>query len=147
MNSPAQPTNSSENREDGSAIVEFLALAVMLLIPSVWFLIGVSQIQAATYAAVGAADQATKMYIGSDAQADIRAQRSEAGAHAALADFNISPDQSTMTRTCSQDCDQPGSLVRYEIEVRVPLPLAPEFGGWEHSLVSVSASSTGVQGE
>ncbi|TLP96038.1 hypothetical protein FEF26_09620 [Nesterenkonia salmonea] len=139
--------NSSEDSEEGSAIVEFLALAVMLLIPSVWFLIGVSQIQAATYAAVGAADQATKMYIGSEAQAETRAQRSEAAVHAALADFNISPDQATITRTCSEDCEQPGSLVRYEIDVRVPLPLVPEFGGWNHSLVSVSASSTGVQGE
>jgi hypothetical protein len=119
----------------------------MLLVPTIWFLIGVAQIQAATYAAIGAADQAAKMYTYSQAPPDVRAQRSEAAVHSALADFGIEPQQSTMSRYCSADCEQPGSLVRYEIDIRVPLPMIPEFGGWEHSLVSVSASSTGVQGE
>ena len=128
-------------------MIEFLALAVMLLIPAIWFLVGVAQIQAATYAAIGAADQATKMYTSSEAAAEVRAQRSEAAVSAALADFGISPEQSTITRHCSEDCEQPGSLVRYEVDIRVPLPFIPEFGGWDHSLVSVSASSTGVQRE
>ncbi|TLP75488.1 hypothetical protein [Nesterenkonia sphaerica] len=119
----------------------------MVLIPTVWFLVGVAHIQSATYAAVGAADQATKMYTYSDAAPAVRAQRSEASVHAALADFGISPEHGTVRRYCSADCEEVGSLVRYEIEIRVPVPLLPEIGGWEHALVSVSASSTGVQGE
>lgn len=133
--------------EEGSAIVEFLALAVLLLIPVVWFLLAVSQIQAATYAAAGAADQAAKMYVGSDASPQVRAERSEAAIHAALADFSIDPEQATVNRFCPTDCEQPGELVSYEVEIRVPLPLVPEFGGWEHSLVSVSASSSALRGE
>ncbi|RJN33044.1 hypothetical protein [Nesterenkonia natronophila] len=119
----------------------------MLLVPTIWFLIGVAQIQAATYAAIGAADQAVKMYTYSEAPPEVRAQRSETAVYSALADFGIGPEQSTISRYCSADCEQPGSMVRYEINIRVPIPLIPEFGGWEQSLVSVSASSTGVQGE
>ncbi|WP_157983929.1 hypothetical protein [Nesterenkonia muleiensis] len=138
---------AGQRSEQGSAVVEFLALAVMLLIPTVWFLLAVSQVQAATYAAAGAADQAARVYAGSEASPQLRAERSEAAVDAALADFGLETDQATVTRTCSTDCEQPGDLVSYEIEIRVPLPLIPEFGGWEHSLVSVSASSSAVRGE
>lgn len=138
---------AGQRSEQGSAVVEFLALAVMLLIPAVWFLLAVSQIQAATYAAAGAAGQAARVYAGSEASPQVRAERSEAAVGAVLADFGLEPEQATVSRTCSPDCEQPGALVSYAVDIRIPLPLIPEFGGWEHSLVSVSASSSALRGE
>lgn len=128
-------------------MVEFLGLAVMLMIPTVWFLLAVAQIQAASYAAIGAADQAARVYVHSAASPEVRAQRSEAAVHAALNDFSIEPEHATVTRQCPADCQAPGELVSYQVEIRVPLPLMPEFGGWEHTLVSVSASSSALRGE
>lgn len=87
------------------------------------------------------------MYVGSEESPQVRAERSEAAVQAALADFGIDPQQATVSRTCAADCERPGDLVSYQVEVRVPLPLVPEFGGWEHRLVSVSASSTALRGE
>lgn len=87
------------------------------------------------------------MYVGSEESPQVRAERSEAAVQAALADFGIDPQQAAVSRTCAADCEQPGDLVSYQVEVRVPLPLVPEFGGWEHRLVSVSASSTALRGE
>lgn len=140
------PTNTSDP-EEGSAVVEFLGLAVMLMIPTVWFLVAVAQVQAASYAAVGAADQAARVYVHSDASSQVRDERSETAVHAVLNDFSIDPSQATVTRQCPTDCQGAGELVSYEVEIRVPLPLMPEFGGWEHTLVSVSASSSALRGE
>ena len=43
--------------EDGSASVEFLGLSVILLVPLVYLMVFASQIQAAAFGAVAAADQ------------------------------------------------------------------------------------------
>ncbi len=133
--------------QEGSAIIEFLALAVLLLIPAVWFLLAVAQIQSALYAATGAADQAARIYVTSEAAPERAAQHSQHAVETTLADYGINPAQAQITHSCTTDCQNPGDMVRYQVEIRVPLPLVPEFGGWEHSLVTVTASSTALQGE
>ncbi|GAA4922274.1 hypothetical protein GCM10025790_18840 [Nesterenkonia rhizosphaerae] len=135
----------SDAGEEGSAIIEFIALATLLLIPAVWFLVAVAQIQAASYAAVGASDQAAKMYVTTEGPTAVRAARSEAAVSRALQDFGIDPDQADITQHCPEGCDTAGAPVGFSVEIRVPLPLIPEFGGWEHRLVTVSATSAHVQ--
>lgn len=131
--------------EEGSAIIEFVALATLLLIPAVWFLVAVAQIQAASYAAVGASDQAAKMYVTTEGTAAVRAARSEAAVSRALQDFGIDPAQAQITQHCPEGCETPGAPVGFSVEIRVPLPLIPEFGGWEHRLVTVGATAAHVQ--
>lgn len=140
-------TESRMRNEEGSAIIEFLGLAVLLLIPAVWFLLAVAQIQAALYAATGAADQAARIYVASEAAPELAAQHSQHAVHTTLTDYSIDPTQAQITRSCTTDCFSPGDMVRYQVEIRVPVPLVPEFGGWEHSLVTVTASSSAIQGE
>lgn len=133
--------------EEGSSIVEFILLAVLLLIPVVYFMLGLSTVQGASYAAAGAADQAAKMYVaaeGGDPQADTR---SEAAVLAALQDFDISPERATVTRSCPQEaCTADGGLVAFTVEIRVPVPLIPDIGAWYPTLVTVSSTSVQVQG-
>lgn len=143
----AHLSGADDHAEQGSAIIEFLALGTLLLIPTVWFLLAVAEVQAASYAAVGAADQAAKMYTAGDADPGERSARSEAAVSAALADFGISPDQGEFSRTCSADCEIEGSLVGYTVQIHVPVPLIPELPGLEHRLVSVSSTSTQIQGD
>ena len=56
-----QPVGHQSER--GSAVVEFTFLALLLMVPLVYFIITVSQIQGGSFAVVGAADQAAKVYI------------------------------------------------------------------------------------
>lgn len=133
--------------EEGSAVIEFLALGLLLLLPAVWFLLAVAEVQASSYAAVGAADQAVKMHTTGDAAPAERAARSEAAVTAALADFGIDAERAQISRQCSPGCEESGALVGYTVEIRVPVPLIPEVGGLQHRLVTVSASSTQVLGE
>ena len=133
--------------DEGSAVIEFLALGILLLLPAVWFLLAVAEVQASSYAAVGAADQAAKMHTTGDASPGERAARSEAAVTAALADFGISGDRAETSRDCSPGCETEGALVSYTVQIRVPVPLIPEVAGLEHRMVTVSANSTQVQGE
>ncbi|MGO1522573.1 MAG: hypothetical protein ACTHWO_02455 [Nesterenkonia sp.] len=133
--------------EEGSALIEFLALGLLLLLPAVWFLLAVAEVQASSYAAVGAADQAAKMHTTGDVDPGERAARSEAAVSAALADFGISAERAEISRQCSPSCEAEGALVGYTVEIRVPVPLIPEVAGLQHRLVTVSAHSAQVQGE
>lgn len=140
---PMSSTNPSA--EDGSALIEFLGLGTLLLVPALWFLLAVSQIQGAAYAAVGAADQAAKMYVASEGGPHQATARSEAAVHAALADFSLDPDQARISHHCTAACSEPGSTVIFTVEVRVPVPLIPEFAGFEHRLATVSSTAAHIQ--
>lgn len=133
--------------EDGSSIVEFVMLATLLLIPIIYFVLGLSAVQGAAYAATGAADQAAKMYVSAqpgDPEADTR---SEAAVLAALQDFSIDPDRAEVARSCPRGgCTADGDLVAFTVEIQVPVPLVPGLGDWRPTLVSVSSTSAQVQG-
>lgn len=134
--------------ESGSTLVEFILLAVLVLIPVIYLILGVAAVQAAAYASLGASDQAARMYVlaGEDLGAGERTARSQAAASAALADFGISSDQAVITMSCPEGgCEEDGDLVAFTVEVRVPVPLIPELGSWRSTLVTVSSTSVQVQ--
>ncbi len=136
------------HEETGSSLVEFVMLAVLVLIPVIYFILGVAGVQAAAYASVGASDQAAKMYVGGseDLSPDVRAARSQAAATAALQDFGIAPTQTQISMTCPKgSCENDGDLVTFTVVVRVPVPLIPDMGSWQSTLVTVSSTSTHVQ--
>lgn len=134
--------------ESGSTLVEFIMLAVLVLIPVIYLILGVAAVQAAAYASLGASDQAARMYVlgGEDLGPGERAARSQAAASAALADFGITSDQAEITMSCpAGGCEDDGDLVAFTVEVRVPVPLIPELGSWRSTLVTVSSTSVQVQ--
>ncbi|MBO0595053.1 hypothetical protein I2485_08575 [Nesterenkonia sp. E16_7] len=134
--------------ESGSSLVEFIMLAVLVLIPVIYFILGVAAVQAAAYASLGASDQAARMYVlgGEDLGSDERSARSQAAVTTALADFGIGPEQAEITMSCpAGSCEDDGDVVAFTVEVRVPVPLIPEFGSWRSTLVTVSSTSAQVQ--
>ncbi|MGJ9372240.1 hypothetical protein [Nesterenkonia sp. CF4.4] len=134
--------------ETGSSLIEFIMLAVLLLIPIVYFILGVAAVQAAAYASLGASDQAARMYVlgGEDLGAGERSARSQAAASAALDDFGIGTDQAQIIMSCpTGGCEDDGDVVAFTVEVRVPVPLIPDLGSWESTLVTVSSTSAQVQ--
>src|SRR5215217_5918557 len=83
---PLSRQQDGHHHERGSAVVEFTFLALLLMVPLVYFIITVSQIQGGSFAVVGAADQAAKVYIAQPDAATAQAAAEQAVA-IALADF------------------------------------------------------------
>ncbi|MDO5633906.1 MAG: hypothetical protein Q4G34_03405 [Micrococcus sp.] len=126
--------------DQGSATVEFLGLALILLIPLIYLMVFVSQVQAAAYAAVAASDQAASAVVISEgAVAEAAAQ------HAALltlGDYGAREFPHSVSVQCTHSCAalEPGDVVRVAVEVSVPMPLVPVIGA-SFAPVTVSADA------
>lgn len=132
--------------EEGSAIIEFLLLGVLLLIPVVYLLIGIAALQAASYAAVGAADQAAKSYVQTVVEAGEGSWHSERSIATVLEDFGIDRNQAEVQVHCpSGSCDRDGDIVVFTVQIRVPVPLISQLGSWETTLATVSSRSAQMQ--
>lgn len=114
--------------DEGSSVIEFLGLSLVLLVPLVYLVLVLGRIEAATFAGEGAAREAARTYVVADS-ADEGAERAIAAAGIALQDqgFDDDPAQA-LTITCSTSpCLAPGSDVAARIDIRVPLPFVPGF--------------------
>src|SRR6478672_9872579 len=102
---------SAERQEEGSAVVEFTFLALLLMVPLVYFVITIGQIQGGSFAVVGAADQAAKVYVAQPDAARARAAAEQA-VLLALTDYGQPADNARMDMSCvPADCLAPGSAV------------------------------------
>ena len=113
--------------QSGNAIIEFVYLAVLLMVPLVYVLITVFRVQAASYAVSSAAREAGRVYATSSSidEADGRAF---AAARMVMADSNLPLDSDQLRITCSTNpCLQPGSQVDVVMTYNVALPLVPRF--------------------
>lgn len=132
------------NHEQGSAVIEFTFLALLLMVPLVYFVITVGQIQGGSFAVVGAADQAAKVYVAQPDASSAEAAAEQAVA-VALADFGHQADRASMTTSCNPaDCQAAGSTVTVTVNLSVPLPFIPFAEGL--SATEVEASSTQLVG-
>jgi len=133
-------TPQDSAHEQGSAVVEFTFLALLLMVPLVYFVITVGQIQGGSFAVVGAADQAAKVFV---AQPDAPAAQAAAEQAVALAlsDFGHQIDQAAMTTSCNPaDCQAAGTAVTVTVNLRVPLPFMPFAEGMPVTQVEASAT-------
>ncbi|MDQ0768590.1 Flp pilus assembly protein TadG [Pseudarthrobacter defluvii] len=137
------PRQSHPN-EKGSAVVEFTFLALLLMVPIVYFVITVGQIQGGSFAVVGAADQAAKVFV-AQADASTAQAAAERAVALALSDFGHQPDRANMSTTCNPaDCQAAGTAVTVTVRLTVPLPFVPFAEGL--SATEVEASSTQLVG-
>jgi Flp pilus assembly protein TadG len=112
--------------EDGSALVEFVWLAVLLMIPLVYVVLTAVSIQRAAFGVTAASRDAARAYAtaGSDAAGE---QRAEQAVMLAMHDQGVPWSASARVVSCAS-CDYaPGSSFTVEISRRVALPLLP---GW-----------------
>ena len=115
------------NSQSGSAIIEFVYLAVLLMVPLVYVLITVFRVQAASYAVSSAAREAGRVYATSS-NIDEADGRAFAAARMVMADSNLPLDSDQLRITCStRPCLQPGSQVDVVMNYNVALPLVPRF--------------------
>lgn len=113
----------------GSAVVEFLAVALLLLVPTVYLVLVLGRLQGATFAAEAAAREAGRAFTTAAGPAD-GAPRAVAAVGLALGDqgFDDVDPADALSITCSADpCLAPGSSVLVRVSFDVDLPLVPSF--------------------
>jgi len=115
--------------ERGNAVVEFLGVALVLLLPAMYLVLTVGRVQAATFAVEGGAREAARAYVTAGSAADGAAR---AGTAVALAlddqGFTGTDPADALTLACSSaPCLEPGSEVAAHVRLEVPLPLVPAF--------------------
>ena len=136
----AERPQHGPDREQGSAVVEFTFLAFLLMVPLVYFVITVGQIQGGSFAVVGAADQAAKVYVAQPDAGSAQAAAEQAVA-LALSDFGHQAGRATMSTLCSPaDCQAAGSTVTVTVNLSVPLPFMPCADGLSATEVQASSS-------
>jgi Flp pilus assembly protein TadG len=138
--------HQDNSHEQGSAVVEFTFLALLLMVPLVYFIITLGQIQGGSFAVVGAADQAAKVYVAQPDTSSAQAAAEQAAA-IALADFGHRPEEARVAISCNPaDCQAPGTVVTAHVSLTVPLPFVPFGEGFRLSATEVEASATQLVG-
>lgn len=136
---------SDEGTDRGSAIVEFLGVALVLLVPVVYLVLVLARMQSAAFAVDGAAREAARAFVTAQ---DAAAAPNLAATAIALAfddqglDPLAAPD--AVTIVCSADpCLDPGAVVTATVELDVTLPGIPRWlDGVVPLAVPVSATAT-----
>ncbi|TDE97671.1 pilus assembly protein [Occultella glacieicola] len=118
----------SGEAERGSAVVEFLGVSLVLLVPIVYLIITLGRIEAAGFAAEGAARDAGRLISDAETMEEGLALATLA-VELAFADQGITVDgDRILTVTCAEDpCLTPGSFIHLRIDTTVSLPGAPAF--------------------
>ena len=117
----------TRRREAGSASVEFVWMSLLLLVPFVYALICVFDVQRAAYAVSVASRSAARAYLLAPST-EVASDRAQLAARVALDDQNV--DARVQLRCLPSDaCRQPGSRVRVVVRTTVALPLTPSALG------------------
>nr|WP_250648983.1 MULTISPECIES: peptidase T4 [unclassified Actinomyces] len=107
-------------QEEGNAPVEFIGWTVVIVVPVVYLLIALAQVQAASFAVVSAADAATRVL---EVEAgDNALDHARLAAGLALSDQGVeTPAREAMSLTCAPAGCASGAVVRVEVGVGLPL--------------------------
>ena len=132
---------SNRWRDDaGNASLEFVSAGVLLLVPLVYLVVALSAIQAAAFAAEGAARQATRAYVLSTT-VESGTEAVTRAVEFALADHDVEPDSVDVRITCTPTaCLTPRGYVTVTVDLVVRLPLVPTIGSLAE--VPIRAAST-----
>lgn len=123
---------SRRRDEAGSAVIELVWVGILLLVPLLWIVLSVFEVQSGAYAVTSAARSAGRAYAlaPDDGQGQ---ERATAAARQALADQGL-PDDAPLevTVTCTpypQDCHTGTSVITVRIESSVDLLIPDVLGG------------------
>ena len=127
--------------ERGTALIELVWLAILLLVPLLYIVMAVFEVQRASFGVTAAARSAGRAFVLAPGPA-VAEERARAAATVALADQGIAADLADLAVTCRpdpQDCLSPGSVVEVRIGYPVRLPLVPSALGADAPSFRVSA--------
>ncbi|MCX6402081.1 MAG: hypothetical protein NTX33_19390 [Propionibacteriales bacterium] len=115
----------------GSALVEMVWLSIILLLPLLWIVLSVFEVQRGSFGVSGAARAAARAYA--LAPNDLAGeQRAAAVARQAMADQGLRDVPIRVSVTCSpypRNCHSGTSVITVRIDSAVTLPLLPDVLG------------------
>ncbi len=128
--------------DGGSGVVEFTWLCLLLLVPLVYLLLAVMDVQRASYGATAASRAAGRAFVLAPDVTTAHA-RAESAARVALADQGVDWSTANLTVSCTprpDECLSPGSRVSVGVSVQQAVPLSGPLG--EGVAPSVRVGST-----
>jgi len=135
-----------QQRDDsGTAVIEFVWLGLLLLVPLVYILLTVFDAQRGAFGASSASRAAGRAFVLAPDQATAH-DRAELAYLVALEDQGIDPHNADLVISCEprpEQCLTAGSMITVEVVVQQPLPLVPSALG--DNAPSVRLSSTHVE--
>lgn len=134
---------SSRRSERGSALVEVSWLAILLLVPLIYVVLAVFEVQRAAFAASAAARSVGRAFVMAPTPVEGQARAREASS-VAFADQGLVGSGATLVVDCEPigDCLAPGSVVQVGVTYQVPLPLVPTALGDQAPTIRVHAEHT-----
>jgi Flp pilus assembly protein TadG len=130
--------------ERGSALVELTWLGLLLLIPMLWIVLSVFEVQRGAFGVSGAARAAGRAYALAPSDA-VGKTRAEHAARLALADQGLGDAPLQVRVTCTPypaNCHSGTSVITVQISSRVDLPLLPDVLGGGAPSFALDASHT-----
>lgn len=130
--------------EVGSALVEFTWLALILLIPLVWIVMAVFEVQRGAFAVSAAARAAGRAYALAPDDAT-GAARAQAVAEQVLAEQGSPGQQVRVVVSCRSpegDCHAGTAVITVRVDSAVSLPAAPKILGEDAATFALSSSHT-----
>jgi hypothetical protein len=133
--------SADRRAEQGAAVVEVIWLVILLLVPLVYVVLAVFEVQRGAFAATTAARAAGRAFVLAPSATDGEA-RGRAAAAVALADQGVDEAATSLSFGCRPACLTPGSTVHVRLRSEVRLPLMPTFLGDQAPSIRVEAEHT-----
>jgi hypothetical protein len=129
--------------EEGSALVELTWLGLLLLVPLLWIVLSVFEVQRGAFAVSGAARAAGRAYALAPSD-EVGQARAQAAARQVLADHGVGEQPLGLFVTCAPagDCHAPGAVITIDVRSRVDLPLLPDVLGGGAPSFALNSSHT-----
>lgn len=139
---PAPATAPAEDDPDrGSAIVEFVALGLLLLVPVIYLIVTIARVQSGAFAVVAASEQAAQAISVLDGRNLNTAEVQEVAA-VAVADQGFAARDLSLAVSCSDgSCTSSGAVATVRADLTVELPGVP---GFAHARVAALHSQVTV---
>ena len=124
----------------GSAVLEVIALGILVLVPVAYAVLAVAAVQSAAFASAQAVREAGRAFA-SAATPRAAAGRAEAAARLALADQGYDLPSGALRLSCLRGaCLAPGSIVEVRLTWQVPLPWLPASLGDQPLAIPIEAA-------
>jgi Flp pilus assembly protein TadG len=111
--------------ERGSAVLEFIVIAVAVLMPLVYIVMSIATVHSASMASSQAVREASRAFTMAASPGAAMSSAQQA-AQIALANHGFALDPRTLTVQCIGGCLAPGSSVSVALDWPVPLPWLPD---------------------
>ncbi len=111
--------------DEGAAVVEFVVLVVLVIVPIAYAVIAAMSVQSAAYAVTQAARESARAFTQADSLTQARSA-ARLATRVALADQGVPWRGDELRIDCDGGCLAPGASIRVSVSTRVKLPFLPE---------------------